>query len=203
MDRQGKFVGGFTAQKLLQVPAGFGTGCIVQLSHEPELLASTIRLLESIQYTGIAEVEYKWDERQRRYQLIEINPRPWDQHILGESAGCDLMHLAYCDHAGVSRPPAIQMFSAALPQTWVAEDALLFELLRLLWRRDPSVRQLGRLLTGRRVYAIWNAADPLPWFKYVFRQAIPWFATQAVSRLWLAGKEALAKRVPITKERSV
>ena len=74
---KGKLVGGFTAQKVRQVPETFGTGCIVKTVNRPELFESTIRLLGEMQYTGIAEVEYKWDAVARCFKLIEVNPRPW------------------------------------------------------------------------------------------------------------------------------
>ena len=61
MDRSSRVVASFTAQKLLQVPKGFGTGCIVQIADRPELISAATRLLEELRFTGIAEVEFKWD----------------------------------------------------------------------------------------------------------------------------------------------
>src|SRR5205823_7429481 len=52
VDQGSNWVAGFTAQKLLQVPDGFGTGCIVQAVNRPEIFASTIRLLKAMKFTG-------------------------------------------------------------------------------------------------------------------------------------------------------
>ena len=60
MDRNSNLVASFNTQKLLQAPEGFGTGCIVQAAHYPELLEPTVRLLKTMGFTGVAEVEYKW-----------------------------------------------------------------------------------------------------------------------------------------------
>jgi D-aspartate ligase len=159
VDQQLRWVGGFNLQKLLQVPEGFGTGCIVQVINRSELYEPTARLLSSMGFSGIAEVEYKWDAATGEYKLIEVNPRPWDQHRLGNACGVDLIYLAYCDHAGIPIP---------VPQTpetghkWVADDTFAVTALRLLWRRDPKLWRLFHQARGKRIYAIWSALDPLP-----------------------------------------
>jgi D-aspartate ligase len=164
IDRQSRFQAAFNIQKLVQTPPGFGTGCIVQSANRPELLDRTIRLLQAMEFTGVAEVEYKWDARDNEYKLIEVNPRPWDQHRVGAAGGVDLMYLAYCDCAGLPKP-ALQVDLS--PRKWVAEDAFILTALRLLWRRERGIGALVRQARGERVYAIWSATDPLPFIAYV------------------------------------
>jgi predicted ATP-grasp superfamily ATP-dependent carboligase len=166
IDRHSRFQGGFNAQKLVQDPPGFGTGCIVQAVDRPELFDRTIGLLQALEFTGIAEVEYKWDARDNGYKLIEVNPRPWDQHRLGTACGVDLMYLAYCDLAGLPMPAVHNRFS---PRKWIAEDAFLLMALRLLWRRETGLARLFRSARGAKMYAIWSASDPLPFLAYVAR----------------------------------
>jgi D-aspartate ligase len=164
VDRSGNWSAGFTAQKLAQVPAGFGTGCIVQAVNRPELIEPTCRLLKAMNFTGIAEVEYKWDAASRQYQLIEVNPRPWDQHVLGRVSGVDVIHLAYCDHAGLPRPAVAPVRAGT---KWIAEDTLVSALLRFAWRRHPQFWRLLRLTRGKRIYGIWSASDPMPSVAYL------------------------------------
>lgn len=166
MDRQSTFRGGFNAQKLVQDPPGYGTGCIVQSADRPELFARTIHLLQAMEFTGIAEVEYKWDAREREYKLIEVNPRPWDQHRLGSACGVDLIHLAYCDHAGLPMP---DMPTRYRPVKWIAEDALLMAALRIVRHRKPGLSDLLRQARGSRQYAIWSWKDPLPFLSYAVK----------------------------------
>lgn len=159
LDGQSNFVAGFTAQKLVQVPEGFGTGCIVQTVDCPELLATAAGLLRKMSFTGIAEVEFKRDPSSGQYKLIEINPRPWDQHRLGKICGVDLIHIAYCDSVGLPLPPLAKQGTG---QRWIAEDVFTWLFLQSLWRRNGKVRSLLRLASGRRIYAIWSIKDPLP-----------------------------------------
>jgi D-aspartate ligase len=164
LDRQSKFVAGFTARKLIQVPETFGTGCIVQTTDCPELLATATRLLRETKFSGIAEVEFKWDSSCAQYKLIEINPRPWDQHRLGNACGVDLIHAAYCDAAGITLPTVSK---SATGHKWIAEDVFLWSFLRSLWRGDGKWRPLLRHARGRRIYAIWSIKDPLPMLAFI------------------------------------
>lgn len=170
LDRESRCVGAFHSQKLVQIPEGFGTGCIVRSVDRPELLEPTIRLLQSIGFSGIAEVEYKWDRTAGTYKLIEVNPRAWDQHRLGRSCGVDLIYMAYCDHAGLAMPPAARLSPG---HKWIAEDTFLTVTLRMLWRRDPKLRLLWRQARGKRILAIWSATDPLPLIAYFFLRLLP------------------------------
>src|SRR5689334_23448558 len=53
------------------------------------------RLLSAIGYTGLVEVEYKFDVRDRRYKLLDINPRLWTWSALGSRAGVDFPYLLW------------------------------------------------------------------------------------------------------------
>lgn len=170
MDRESNLAGAFGTHKLLQSPEQFGTGVIVQAADCAELLEPTVRLLKTMQYTGIAEVEYKWDSAAGTYQLIEINPRPWDQHRLGDSCGVSLVYLAYCELAGRAMP-AVRFRNSQ--RKWIAEDAFVMAALGMLWKRDPRLGRLFRLARGKRLYAIWSASDPLPLLVFLLRRFLP------------------------------
>ena len=190
IDRQFRFRAGFNVQKLIQTPAGFGTGCIVQIADRPELFERTVRLLQAIGFNGIAEVEYKWDARDREYKLIEINPRPWDQHRLGSACGVDLIYMAYCDAA--DRPmPSVRPNLA--PRKWIAEDAFVLSALRLAWRREPGLSALFRQARGKKVYAIWLAGDPLPFLAYS-SELVGYLVRGALAAIRHAARKAMASR---------
>jgi predicted ATP-grasp superfamily ATP-dependent carboligase len=170
MSKKARWVAGFNTQKVLQIPEGFGTGCIVQSVARPEIFEPTARLLEAMNYSGVAEVEYKFDDATGEYKLIEINPRPWDQHRLGNAAGVDLMYLAYCEHAGLPMPAV----SASVPgHKWIAEDTFVTAAVRSPWQRAPKFSTLLRLGRGKRIYAIWSWKDPLPSLVYWMTRYLP------------------------------
>jgi predicted ATP-grasp superfamily ATP-dependent carboligase len=181
-DRQSRLAAFFNTKKLVQVPEGFGTGVVVQAADYPELIEPTGRLLKAMRFTGIAEVEYKWDSARREYKLIEINARPWDQHRLGIGCGVNLPYIAYCDHAGLPMPPQKKRASA---QKWIAEDSFFIAVLAVLARGNFSkARILLRMARGKRCYAIWALKDPLPFFAYGIRLYFPELARAGVRAIW-------------------
>lgn len=190
-DRSSRVAANFTARKLLQVPERFGTGCIVQTSDHPELIPAAIRLLEELRFTGIAEVEFKWNPVLGEYQLIEINPRPWDQHRLGHASGVDLIHIAYCDLAGIAIPAVT---NRKVPCKWIAEDVLFFALIRSLWKRDGRFAAVRHLAKGRKIYAIWSIEDPLPSIAYIPKRCLATVAVGAFHRF----RSAFRQRLPNT-----
>jgi predicted ATP-grasp superfamily ATP-dependent carboligase len=200
VDRRSRWVAGFNTQKVLQIPEGFGTGCIVQSVDRPELFERTVRLLESIGYSGIAEVEYKRDARSGEYQLIEINPRPWDQHRLGYACGVELMYLAYCDHAGL---PLTRPGSPVTGAKWIAEDAFSAAAVRSLGGSRPSLSSLFGLARGQRIYAIWSAADPLPAMVYWLFQFLPDLLRSAGRALWSTLRGRRSENVNLRKKEIV
>jgi predicted ATP-grasp superfamily ATP-dependent carboligase len=181
LDRNSRLAAVFHTRKVLQAPESFGTGIIVQAADFPELVEPTVRLLQEARFTGIAEVEYKWDAAKKQYQLIEINPRPWDQHRLGNGCGVNLMYLAYAERAGLPLPP-IRMRNSR--QLWIAEDALLVTALTWLWKRNRKLGSLFGLLRGRRTYAIWCVRDPMPLVMYLVRKLIPGLIRTGVKAVW-------------------
>jgi D-aspartate ligase len=170
LDRKSQWVAAFNTRKLVQVPEGLGTGCIVESVHRPELFAPAETLLRAMGFQGVAEVEFKWDARDGQYKLIEVNPRPWDQHRLGNACGVDLIFAAYCDHAGL---PAPRLPNPMPGRKWVAEDTFFLTTLRMLWRRDRRLYSLFSRARGKRIYAIWSWRDPLPLIAHVFTELVP------------------------------
>lgn len=185
VDRQSRLVAGFNTHKVLQVPEQFGTGCIVESVSRPELFEPTARLLQEVGFSGIAEVEYKWHAGKREFQLIEINPRPWDQHRLGYAAGVDLIYLAYCEHAGLPIP-AVGKPSPG--RKWIAEDVLVSALIRSVRPGEASAASLLRKAAGQRMYAIWSAKDPMPALMYWTRQFLPELAGSVSRAIRKAGR---------------
>jgi predicted ATP-grasp superfamily ATP-dependent carboligase len=157
---QGKPVAYFTARKLVQSPEDFGTGCIVEIVDLPEILEPTVRLCQALDYRGMAEVEYKKDDRTGEYKLIEINTRHWDWHRLGMANNVNVSWAAYCDLTGEKYSPQPEMKPSA--SKWVADDATWSYFLRGVYNHEIQVKSFLRKLRGRRQYGIFEWSDPMP-----------------------------------------
>ncbi len=115
--RNKKAGGGLVGKKVRVVPPGKGSASFVQLVNIPEIEAQCEKFLVSIGYRGICGIEVKYDARNKKYKLIEINPRYglWDD--IGIPVGINLAKEAvddlYGDSPAKKRPTSFN-------QRWVA-----------------------------------------------------------------------------------
>jgi predicted ATP-grasp superfamily ATP-dependent carboligase/cation diffusion facilitator CzcD-associated flavoprotein CzcO len=93
---EGRPIASLVAQRTRQYPVDFGrTSCFVQTVDMPAVETAATRFLEAIRYTGIVEVEFKYDVREEKYKLLDVNARAWTWHCLGRSAGVDFPFLLW------------------------------------------------------------------------------------------------------------
>jgi D-aspartate ligase len=185
--RDGEPKGYFTARKLRQSPALVGTGSVVQACDREAIVAPSMRLLQAFGYSGIAEVEYKYDRGRDTYYLIEINPRHWDQHELGTLAGVNITWLAYADMIGVRQSPTFPAYNRTR-FLWVAEPELIRDFVHTVVAElsgpgaaEPmrnrlvaifnTCKALSSLLDGLKIFAYASIADPLPGLYFGWRLA--------------------------------
>lgn len=94
--RDGRPIASLTARRTRQYPIDFGySSSFVETLDVPEIVAPSKRLLAAIHYTGLVEVEYKFDARTGLYKLLDINPRLWTWSPLGKLAGIDFPYLLW------------------------------------------------------------------------------------------------------------
>jgi D-aspartate ligase len=103
--RDGRPIATLVARRVRQFPVDFGyTSTFVETIERPEIEEAATRFLQSIRYTGLVEVEFKYDQRDCRYKLLDVNPRVWTWHALGRKAGIDFPYLMYLEAHGFSVP---------------------------------------------------------------------------------------------------
>jgi predicted ATP-grasp superfamily ATP-dependent carboligase len=88
-------LGEFVGRKLTQYPIDFGVGCILENRFNKNVLSIGRKLLRELRYTGVSQVEFKFDSRDNKYKLIEINPRSWLWAKLATISGVNLPLIQY------------------------------------------------------------------------------------------------------------
>jgi predicted ATP-grasp superfamily ATP-dependent carboligase len=79
----------FMHRRVREYPATGGASCCAESFRDPELERSGRALLDELKWHGVAMVEFRFDERDNRFKLIEINPKFWGSLELALAAGAD------------------------------------------------------------------------------------------------------------------
>jgi D-aspartate ligase len=157
--RRGKPVAELTARRQRQYPVDFGyTSTFVETVDCPAVTEAGRRFLASLDYTGIAEVEFKHDARDGRYKILDVNARIWSWAALGPAAGVDFPHVLW----RLARGETIEPQGATRDAAWMhlARDLVAGSHALLHGQLSPAayVRALRRPV----VLAAFAADDPLP-----------------------------------------
>lgn len=168
ISQDGNLLLAFALRKLRQQPPGFGFGCLVESTHEPDVLALGKRFLESIGYRGVGSVEFKRDERDGKFKVIELNPRYWQQNGLADRCGMNFPLVHYREMTGAD-PVASDSYQEGIKWVSLVHD----------WESFRTYRQRGELtfggwlrsLRGPKVYSDFARDDPWPGF-YAVRTAV-------------------------------
>jgi predicted ATP-grasp superfamily ATP-dependent carboligase len=80
-------------KELKDYPVATGQACYVETVNEPGLVKMVEKLLKSLNFTGIADIDLVIDSRDNRPKLMEINPRFWGSMQVAINAGMDFPYL--------------------------------------------------------------------------------------------------------------
>lgn len=93
---EGKPMGEFTVQRSRQYPVDFGfTSTFVETIDAPEAIQAARKILSSISYSGLVEVEFKQDQADGTLNILDVNPRPWSWFALSEVTGVNLTEIMW------------------------------------------------------------------------------------------------------------
>lgn len=157
--RDGQPLASLTARRTRQFPVDFGySSSFVETLDVPEIVAPSQRLLSAIRYTGLVEVEYKFDARDRRYKLLDINPRLWTWSALGGRAGVDFPYLLWQMLRGEPVPERTGRNGVR----WVRMSTDVPAAIHQMLRGSLGLWAYLRTLRSPLQFALMAADDPLP-----------------------------------------
>lgn len=155
----GRPIASLVAQRRRQYPIEFGfASTFVQTMDQPQIEKYASLFLASLMFSGLVEIEFKYDARDGAFKLLDVNARAWTWIALGAAAGIDL--------------PALQ-WRLATGETIVPQKALRG--VRWLYFSHDLAAGIGEILAGRLsplsylrslrrpfTFAVFAWDDPLP-----------------------------------------
>ena len=137
-----------------QHPADFGNAATFIESVEIEVLKlQSEKLLKEIGYSGICEVEFKYDIRDNSYKLLEINPRTWKSHSISEKAEVPFLLSLYEKMINGKN-----LITDSYKESYF-KHILLDTIMILLNKEYRATRFYNKEKTQ---YAVWDKKDILP-----------------------------------------
>jgi len=157
----GRSLATMVVRRLRQRPLDFGrSSTYVETVELPELEELAEHFLTRIDYYGLVEIEFKLDERNGEYRLLDVNPRTWGYHSLGPRAGADFPLLLFRDQVGEPVEPV----RAAAGVKWIRLSTDLPTAVPELLAGRLRWREYFRSLWGADVEGLFERDDPLPAF---------------------------------------
>jgi D-aspartate ligase len=150
---------GFTGKKLRSYPPFAGPTTLGVSILNETLSRQTEAMLKVIGYSGVMDIDYRSDERDGRYKLLDFNPRVGANFRMFENCeGIDVVRALHLDLTGrgVHRSPMIE------GRTFIVELHDLFASLAYLRQGGLTIQTWRKSLGGRRELAWWSWDDPLP-----------------------------------------
>ena len=132
---------------------------MVESLHDPELVEQGRKLLNGINFTGVASAEFKRDAKDGHLKLIEINPRYWQQNSLPTACGINFPYINYCDLTGI---PLKCNPNFQIGIKWVNRYMDLDSFLKYRREGQLTFSSWRKSLKGKKVYSDFSWDDPLP-----------------------------------------
>ena len=155
----GRPIASLVARRTRQYPIDFGhTSTFVESVDNEDVEAAGRRFLGSLDYTGMAEVEFKRDGRTGQYKLLDVNLRPWTWNGLGRAAGADFAYIAWRLAAGL----AVEETRGRAGAAWAHLDRDIVSACQLMLAGIASPIAWARSYKLPITFAAASLDDPLP-----------------------------------------
>ena len=150
----------FMHRRLREYPITGGASTYRESIYNSKLEKPAADLLEAMNWTGVAMVEFRLDERDGLPKLMEINGRFWGSLPLAVAAGIEFPYLLYQLYRGDSVQET--EYDVGVRSRWLFPGDLLWFASSLKNRsnRLNIIRQFATIRNQH--YDILSASDPLP-----------------------------------------
>jgi predicted ATP-grasp superfamily ATP-dependent carboligase len=181
---------GMSGKKIRRFPVHTGVTSLGICLKNDTVIRTTTEFMQAIGYCGILDIGYRWDMRDGRYRVLDINPRiGCTFRLFAASDGMDVARALYLDLTGQQVPST----EVANGRKWLVEDFDLFSAFGS-WRKDGlSLKDWIRSLAGVEEAACFALDDPLPFLMLAVFDCCELFR-------WSRGQAEVRHRTPLAPE---
>jgi hypothetical protein len=158
----------FTGVKLRCWPSGGGVGSLLRSAPNDTIAGLTATLCRAVGYRGIADLDWRLDQRSGEWELLDFNPRVGAQFgLFRTDVGIDVVRALHLDLTGRPVPPGAQLDGRGLRVEHLDVLAAVASWRAGSPRASPPPRR------GRTTLAWLAPDDPLPAVSAAIRSTGP------------------------------
>jgi predicted ATP-grasp superfamily ATP-dependent carboligase len=158
-DRNSQCIFGLTGKKIRRFPVSTGVTSLGVCLRNDVVQGATAEFMKAIGYRGILDIGYRYDTRDGKYKVLDVNPRIGCTFRLFTAINeMDVARALYLDMVGrpVCPAPAVE------GRKWIVEDFDMFSALRSCCSGDLTFKEWIKSLRGVNEMAWFAFDDPLP-----------------------------------------
>ena len=157
------------ANRIRQNPMDFGNSTTFAVTcNIPEMEASAKNILKRVEYDGLAEVEFMYDDRTETYKFLEINTRAWKWHSISMGLGFGFLSEMIHYYNGENGD-----FSAEFRKmAWVERLTDFAVCLKSILKGRLKLVNVLHSYCQKKENAVWSWKDPLPAIMYLLQSPI-------------------------------
>jgi D-aspartate ligase len=146
-----------TGKKIRQTPPHVGMTSLGVCLRNQTVADMTIRFMKNIGYKGILDIGYRFDRRDGKYKVLDINPRiGCTFRLFVADNGLDVARVGYMDLTGQTVPAS----HIVEERRWLLEDSDLFSSIQYYLEKKLTLRHWATSFRGVKETA-WFALDDL------------------------------------------
>ena len=157
------------ANRIRQNPMDFGNSTTFAITCMiPEIEAAAKVIIEATKYSGLAEIEFMYDEKTGQYKFLEINTRAWKWHSISNNFGWGFM-------SEMLRNKNNQSSCFTFPEkgkAWVERLTDFAVVLKELLKGRMRLSEVIKTYKISKISAVWNLRDIKPAIMYMILSPI-------------------------------
>ncbi|MFQ5739515.1 MAG: hypothetical protein ACE5JX_10935 [Acidobacteriota bacterium] len=160
---EGEVVSEFTARKVRLTPPGIGFPRVVVSRDLPEVHHLGRKILKALNYQGFSCTEFKQDQRDGAYKLMEVNGRHNLSSLLAVACGLNFPYLNYRHLVDGKVPRGNFHFRTGV--YWIDLERDFLQSVRSYRQERLPLRNYLHPYLSEHVFAVWSLQDPYPFLK--------------------------------------
>jgi predicted ATP-grasp superfamily ATP-dependent carboligase len=150
-----------TGKKIRQSPAYTGVTSLGICLRNDIVAETTKYFMKSVGYKGMLDVGYRYDKRDGKYKVLDVNPRIGSTfRLFVGNNGLDVARAEYSDLTG-QQVPSSEIIEG---RRWLVEDSDLFSSIRYYIDKNLKFTQWAKSFRGVQETAWFALDDPFPFF---------------------------------------